>query len=386
MTELLLRLFVRGKMNTDDPACREKCSRAAGIVGIITNLLLFGAKMTVGTLFGSVSVTADAVNNLTDSGSAVVTMVGLKLASKPADEKHPFGHARIEYLSGVIVSFIILFLGWELATSSVDKILHPEEVLLTPVALFVLVLSALVKLWQCFFYRKVGKMIRSDAWVATSEDSRNDVISTLVVMVGAAVSMFTGINLDGWFGAAVAVFILVSGVKLILETADPLLGQAPDENLVSSIREKILSYEGIIGMHDLAVHNYGVGRCFASVHCEVDADRDIMESHDLIDNIERDFKTELNIALVIHLDPVEVNDPRTNALRAEIITLCAELYPEASVHDFRAVWGVTHSNLVFDMAVPFSVKEDDDTVRKTVEEAIQKLNSTFRTVITIDRV
>lgn len=385
MTNLIMRLFVRDWKNAEDPAMREKCGHAASIVGILTNLLLFAAKIVIGTVFGSVSVTADAVNNLTDSGSSIVTMIGFKLAGKPADEKHPFGHARIEYLSGVIVSFIVLFLGLELGMSSIEKILHPEEVLLTPVALFVLVLSALVKLWQSVFYRTVGKRIHSEALVATSKDSRNDVISTLVVLVGAAIAMFTGLNLDGWLGAAVALFILFSGVQLILDTADPLLGQAPEKELVERIHSKILSYDGVIGVHDLAVHNYGVNRCFASVHCEVDAACDMMVSHDMIDNIERDFKTDLGISLVIHLDPVDVNDPRTNALKAEVLVLCAELYPEASVHDFRVVWGVTHSNLVFDVAVPFSVQEEDEAVREKLAAAIRELNSTYRAVITIDR-
>ena len=385
MTNLIMRLFVRDWKNAEDPAMREKCGHAASIVGILTNLLLFAAKIVIGTVFGSVSVTADAVNNLTDSGSSIVTMIGFKLAGKPADEKHPFGHARIEYLSGVIVSFIVLFLGLELGMSSIEKILHPEEVVLTPVALFVLVLSALVKLWQSVFYRTVGKRIHSEALVATSKDSRNDVISTLVVLVGAAIAMFTGLNLDGWLGAAVALFILFSGVQLILDTADPLLGQAPEKELVERIHSKILSYDGVIGVHDLAVHNYGVNRCFASVHCEVDAACDMMVSHDMIDNIERDFKTDLGISLVIHLDPVDVNDPRTNALKAEVLVLCAELYPEASVHDFRVVWGVTHSNLVFDVAVPFSVQEEDEAVREKLAAAIRELNSTYRAVITIDR-
>ena len=385
MTNLILRLFVRDWKNTEDPTVRERCGRAAGLVGILTNLLLFAAKIVIGTVFGSVSVTADAVNNLTDSGSSIVTMIGFKLAGKPADEKHPFGHARIEYLTGVIVSFIVLFLGFELGMSSFEKIRHPEEVLLTPVALFVLILSALVKLWQSVFYRTVGKRIHSDALTATAKDSRNDVISTLVVMAGAAISMFTGVNLDGWLGMAVALFIVFSGVQLILDTADPLLGQAPEKELVERIHAKILSYDGVIGVHDLAVHNYGVNRCFASVHCEVDAACDMMVSHDLIDNIERDFKTEMGISLVIHLDPVDINDPRTNALKAEVLVLCSELYPEASVHDFRVVWGVTHSNLVFDIAVPFSVKDEDDTVRRKIEAGVRELNSTYRAVITIDR-
>ena len=385
MTNLILRLFVKNWKNTEYASVREKCGRVAGFVGIVTNLLLFAAKILIGTLFHSVSITADAVNNLTDSGSSIVTMVGFKLAGKPADEEHPFGHARIEYLSGVIVSFIVLFLGLELGMSSIQKIITPEENILTPAALLVLVLSILVKLWQAVFYRKVGRMIHSEAVEATAKDSRNDVISTSAVLVGAAVSMFTGVNLDGWMGAVVALFIVLSGVQLILDTADPLLGQAPEQELVHTIRSKILSYDGIIGMHDLAVHNYGVGRCFASAHCEVDAHRDFLESHDLIDNIERDFKKDLGISLVIHLDPVIVGDARTDALKLKVCDAVAMLYPTTSIHDFRVVWSVTHSNVVFDMAVPFSVQESDDTIRREVEEAICKLDSTYRTVITIDR-
>ena len=385
MTKLILRLFVRNYARTEDPKVRADCGKVAGLVGIVTNLLLFGAKMLIGTLFHSVSITADAINNLTDSGSAIVTMVGFKLSEKPADEKHPFGHARIEYLTGVIISFLVLFLGVEMGMSSVEKILHPIENLLTPAALLVLVLSILVKLWQCLFYRKVGKMIRSETLEATSKDSRNDVISTTVVLIGAVVSMFTGVNLDGWFGAAVAVMIIVSGVQLIFDTADPLLGQAPDQELVDAIREKILSYDGILAMHDLTVHSYGAGQCFASVHCEVDAHRDALESHDLIDNIERDFKKEMQIQLVIHMDPVVLNDPRTNALKMQVQARCRELYPEVSLHDFRVVWGVTHSNVVFDLAVPFSVDDTDAAVRVKVTEAVEALNPTYRAVITVDR-
>ncbi len=385
MTKLILKLFVRDYQNTNDLNVRDKCGRVAGLVGIVTNLLLFAMKIVVGTLFHSVSITADAVNNLTDSGSSIVTMVGFKLAGKPADEKHPYGHARIEYLAGVIVSFIVVFLGLQLGMTSIQKIVTPEENVLTPVALVVLVISILVKLWQCLFYRKVGRMIQSEAVAATSNDSRNDVIATSAVLIGAIITMVTGINLDGYMGAVVALFIVVSGVQLILSTADPLLGQAPDDALVKEIRDKILSYDGVIGMHDLAVHNYGVGRCFASVHCEVDAHRDILESHDLIDNIEREFQKELNIHLVIHLDPVVVGDPRTDALKGEVQAIVQKLYPGAPIHDFRVVWGVTHSNIVFDMVVPFSVSDSDDTVRSRIEEAVCALDSTYRTVVTIDR-
>lgn len=385
MTDLILRIFVRDHKNTEDPAVRDKCGRVAGAVGIVTNFLLFLMKIIVGTVFHSVSVTADAVNNLTDSGSSVVTLIGFKMASKPADEKHPFGHARIEYLSGVIVSFIVIFLGIQLGMSSIEKILTPEENALTPVALVVLVISILAKLWQCLFYRKVGRMIKSESVEATSKDSRNDVIATSVVLLGAVITMLTGVNLDGYMGAAVALFIVFSGVQLTISTADPLLGQAPEGELVQTITEKMLSYPGIIGMHDLAVHNYGVGRCFASAHCEVDAKNDILVSHDLIDNIERDFSRDLCIHMVIHLDPVIVGDARTDALHRKVQSLVTALYPTVTIHDFRVIWGVTHSNIVFDAAVPFSVKDSDAVITQKLEAEIQKLDPDYRTVVTIDR-
>lgn len=385
MTDLILRIFVRDHKNTEDPAVRDKCGRVAGAVGIVTNFLLFLMKIIVGTVFHSVSVTADAVNNLTDSGSSVVTLIGFKMASKPADEKHPFGHARIEYLSGVIVSFIVIFLGLQLGMSSIEKILTPEENALTPVALVVLVISILAKLWQCLFYRKVGRMIKSESVEATSKDSRNDVIATSVVLLGAVITMLTGVNLDGYMGAAVALFIVFSGVQLTISTADPLLGQAPEGELVQTITEKMLSYPGIIGMHDLAVHNYGVGRCFASAHCEVDAKNDILVSHDLIDNIERDFSRNLGIHMVIHLDPVIVGDARTDALHCKVQSLVTALYPTVTIHDFRVIWGVTHSNIVFDAAVPFAVKDSDAVITQKLEAEIQKLDPDYRTVVTIDR-
>lgn len=385
MTDLILRIFVRDHKNAEDPAVRDKCGRVAGAVGIVTNFLLFLMKIIVGTVFHSVSVTADAVNNLTDSGSSVVTLIGFKMASKPADEKHPFGHAHIEYLSGVIVSFIVIFLGLQLGMSSIEKILMPEENALTPVALVVLVISILAKLWQCLFYRKVGRMIKSESVEATSKDSRNDVIATSVVLLGAVITMLTGVNLDGYMGAAVALFIVFSGVQLTISTADPLLGQAPEGELVQTITEKMLSYPGIIGMHDLAVHNYGVGRCFASAHCEVDAKNDILVSHDLIDNIERDFSRDLGIHMVIHLDPVIVGDARTDALHCKVQSLVTALYPTVTIHDFRVIWGVTHSNIVFDAAVPFAVKDSDAVITQKLEAEIQKLDPDYRTVVTIDR-
>ena len=380
-----MKALVPGYGERDEPAVREKSGRVAGAVGIATNLLLFAIKLLAGFLSGSVAVMADAVNNLTDSGSSIVMLVGFKLAGKPADEKHPFGHARIEYLSGVIVSFIVLFLGLQLGMTSVQKILAPQPADFSALALGILGVSVLIKLWQCFFYRSVGRTIHSDTVIATSSDSRNDAIATTVVLLGAAITSLTHLNLDGWLGLAVAVFIVVSGVKLIIETGDPLLGMAPDQELVKSIYQKILSYDGIIGIHDLAVHNYGVGRCFASVHCEVPAEEDILKSHDIIDNIERDFLEHDHIHLVIHLDPVVTQDERTESLHRQVRELVGRIYPQVSIHDFRVVWGITHSNVLFDVAAPFSLEDSDQEIQEKLGAAVSRLDQSYRPVITVDR-
>ena len=385
MINRLVRLFIQDCDNVTDPAVREKYGVLSGAVGIVLNLLLSAGKFFAGVVTGSIAITADAFNNLSDAGSSVVTLVGFKLAGKPADEKHPFGHARIEYLSGVIVSFIVLFLGLELGRTSFEKIISPQPADFSALALGILGVSVLIKLWQCFFYRSVGKAIHSDTVFATSSDSRNDAIATTVVLLGALITRFTSVNLDGFLGLAVAVFIVVSGVKLIMETGNPLLGTAPDAALVRTIYEKILSYPGIFGIHDLTVHNYGEGKCFASVHCEVPAEEDILVSHDIIDNIERDFQRDMGIQLVIHLDPVVTGDERTNKLREQVGSLLHVVYPQAAMHDFRVVWGVTHSNVVFDVAVPFSLADSDDQVKERIAQAVSTLDPTYRAVVTVDR-
>lgn len=385
MTDFIIQHFVKDHEHTEQAQVRERYGKVAGAVGIVTNTILFLLKFTVGSLFGSVSVMADAINNLSDSASSLVTIVGFKLAGKPADEKHPFGHARIEYLSGVIVSFIIIIIGWQLGQTSIQKILNPSPVDFTLVVFVSLLLSMGVKLWQCGFYRKVGKKISSEAIVATSSDSRNDVISTGAVLIAALVTRFTNVNLDGYMGLAVAVFIIVSGVKLVMDTGTPLLGEAPGSELVTKIGTKILSYQGILGLHDLTIHNYGAGKCFASVHCEVSASEDIMVSHDIIDNIERDFLKEDGIHLVIHLDPIVTDDERTNHLRAQVNALIAAVYPEITTHDFRVVWGLTHSNVVFDISVPFSEKKSDKELTSSIRALVETLDESYRAVVTLDR-
>ena len=385
MTGILIRLFIRNWKQTDDPSVREQYGKVAGATGVVTNLLLAVMKLVTGLLFNSIAIMADAVNNFSDSASSLVTLIGFKLSGKPADAKHPFGHARIEYISGMIVSFIVVMLGFQLAQSSVEKIITPEESAFTWVTILILVISIGAKFWQGFFYRKIGKTISSTTLKAASADSLNDVLATSAVLIGILITLFTRINLDGWMGLAVALFIIVSGVRLVIETSQPLLGMAPSQELVNSVYSKILSYDGIIALHDLEVHSYGEGRIFASVHCEVDADEDIMVSHDIIDNIERDFLQDMDIHLVIHLDPIQIHDEKTQQLFHQVKKLIADLSPDYSIHDFRVVWGTTHSNLIFDVVVPFGNPESDTMVVQSIQKAVwEKLGKSFYTVVTVD--
>ena len=384
MTNLLLKIFIKDYQNTSDFRVRQVYGKLAGMVGIATNLVLFAFKAAVGLLFHSIAVLADAFNNLSDSASSIVTLVGFKLSGKPADEKHPYGHARMEYLSGLIVSFIILILGVQLAQSSFEKIISPEKAEFSVITVAVLAVSILLKLWQGSFYKKMGRKIESTTLEATAADSLNDVIATAAILAGVIITKVTGFNLDGYMGLVVAAFIVITGIKLIVATSNPLLGLAPTQELVNEIYEKIMGYEGIIGLHDLNVHNYGPSRCFASVHCEVPASQDIMISHDIIDNIERDFLKDMNIHMVIHLDPVDTDDERTNELKEKVRKQLQDISPELSMHDFRVVWGATHSNLIFDVLVPFDFKLGDDTLAALVEQKIKGLDSSYNAVITVD--
>lgn len=384
MTELLIRLFVRDYRNMDRPEVRERYGKFSGIVGIVSNLLLFVMKAVTGFVTGSISIVADAVNNLSDSASSVITLVGFKLSGKPADQEHPYGHARIEYISGLIVSFLILLLGVQLLQESAGKIFAPEEAAFSPVAVVVLVVSCLIKTWQCLFYRKVGRRISSPTIEATAADSRSDVFSTLAVLLGLVISRLTGFNLDGYMGVAVALLILWTGVKVVKETSDPLLGTAPAREVVDDIYRTILSYDGILGLHDLNVHMYGEGRTFASVHCELDAHEDILASHDLVDNIERDFLKQKNIHLVIHMDPIVVDDAPTNALREQVREVLRGISPEITMHDFRVVWGKTHSNVLFDVCVPFGFRYTDAALLDEIANGIYMLGKNYVPVVTVD--
>ncbi len=384
MTDLLIRLFVKDNQNTSSGLVRERYGKFSGVVGIITNVLLFLIKIVAGTLSNSIAITADAVNNLSDAASAIVTLIGFKISGKPADAKHPYGHARMEYISGLIISFIILVLGIQFIMSSVGKIIHPQEAVFSWVTISILIVSILIKLWQCLFYRKVSRKIDSSAIYATSIDSRNDMLATSSLLIVTIITALTGFNLDGYMGVVVAIFIIISGIRLVADTISPLLGLAPSEELVRSIYKKILSYEGIAGLHDLTVHNYGVSKRFASVHCEVSAKQDILVSHDLIDNIERDFLRDMGIHMVIHLDPIIIDDEQTNELKSKVQKLVREISADIHMHDFRVVWGLTHSNLIFDVVVPYKFRLGDEALIEIIEKKIAELDPTYRSVITVD--
>jgi len=383
MIQFLIERFVPNWQNTQNSTVRERYGILAASVGILSNIFLFIIKILTGLIFNSIAITADAVNNLSDAGSSVITLLAFKIAGKPADPEHPYGHARMEYISGMAVSFIIILLGLQLIGSSFEKILHPETVTVSYLTYAVLIISILTKLWQGIFNRTVGKRIDSDALQATAADSLNDVFATSAVLISAIVYHFTSIPIDGWMGMAVAIFITISGIKLVIETGDPLLGQAPDPQLIREIGQRITSYDGVIGMHDLQVHSYGPGRTFASVHAEVPANVDILVSHDIIDNIEREVGAEMGINLVIHMDPVVTDNEKINRLKAEIDQIVKGIDTDLSMHDFRAVFGPTHTNLVFDVVVPPAFELTDSQIIQNISEKAKKLGNYF-CVITID--
>ena len=384
MTQLLLKLFVKDHKNTTDPKVLSAYGKLAGLVGILCNLLLFGGKLLVGILSGAVSVTADAMNNLTDASSSVVTLLGFKLAERPADEEHPYGHARIEYLSALAVAAMILIIGVELAKSAWDKILHPAEVSLSLITVAILVGSVAVKLWMSLFCKKLGTAIHSKALEATAADSRNDVISTLAVLCSLLLGHFLRWKIDGYMGMAVALFIIWSGCTLAKETISPLLGESAAEELVASIRELVLSHDGVLGIHDLMVHDYGPGQCFASVHAEMDAQADPILCHDTLDEIERHAMQELRVHLVVHYDPIVTNDEELNRMKGLVEQEIAKIEPALTMHDFRMVRGVTHTNLIFDLVVPFHMKGRESEFKKQIDQRVQFESQKYYTVITFE--
>jgi cation diffusion facilitator family transporter len=384
LTSVLIRLFVNNYENTSNSRVRENYGRFASIVGILSNIFLFTIKVTVGTIFNSISIIADAVNNLSDSGSSVVTLAGFKISGKPADVKHPYGHERMEYVAGLIVSVIILFLGLQLIQGSVQKIMNPQATQFSMISVWVLVASILIKLWQFAFYRRIGKTIDSLTLLATSIDSRNDILATASVLIAAVISYLTGFNLDGYMGAVVAIFIMASGVNLIKETVSPLLGMAPPKELVESVYEKILGYDHILGLHDLAVHSYGVSKCFASVHCEMSAEQDILVCHEIIDRIERDFMKDMGIHMVIHLDPIITSDEKTNELKEKIGSIIWDISHEIGMHDFRVVWGKSHTNIIFDITVPHNFRLGEEELVELISNRINEIDSSYYSVIIVD--
>lgn len=384
MTDLLAKWFIKDADHINNPKVHAAYGKMAGLVGVVCNALLFAGKLAAGLLSGSVAVTADAVNNLSDASSSIVTLLGFKLSEKPADKGHPFGHARIEYLSGLLVAIMILLIGVELIRTSMAKIAAPTPVSMQPVTLAVLGVSILVKCWMAFFYRKTGRRIGSETLSAAAADSRNDVISTVVVLASMLIAHFTSLQLDGWMGLAVALFILVSGVGILRDTMSPLLGEAPTEEYSRHIAEKILDYPGVLGVHDLMIHDYGPGRRFASVHVEMSAATDVLISHDTIDDIERDFAKEENLNLVIHYDPVVTDDEEINAMRARVGDIVASIGEELSFHDFRMVRGPGHTNLIFDVVRPTDFFLTEEQIKTEIDRRVQQAGHRYYTVITVD--
>lgn len=384
MTEWLVRHFVRMSEQTDDPAVRMRYGQFAGIVGIICNVMLCLGKGAIGLVSGSVSIVADAVNNLSDAASNIVSLLGFKLASRPADPEHPYGHGRYEYLAGLVVAALVLAIGINLAWSSVQKIITPSPTEFSGALVAVLVLSIAVKLWMAAFNRSIGRRINSDTLEATAVDSRNDVISTAAVLACACISRATGVDLDGWAGLAVGAFICWSGVGLLRDTVSPLLGQAPSPELVEHIHDKILSYPGVLGTHDLMVHDYGPGRQFASAHVEMAAEADPLESHDLIDNIEQDFKMEDGLIVTLHYDPIVTDDPEVRDMRHWISHAVEEIDPRITVHDLRCVPGPTHTNVIFDCVRPAGSALSADELRERVARLVQEHYSRTIAKITVD--
>lgn len=385
MTKLLLKWFVQGSQNPEDPTIRAKVGTLAGVTGIVCNLLLFAVKLIVGFVSGAVSVMADAMNNLSDAASSVVTLLGFRLAKRPADADHPYGHARYEYLSALVVSVLILFIGVELVKTSVSKILDPQLPSVSLATLIILFAAIDIKLWMSGFFRKLGKWIRSGALEAAGIDSRNDCIATLGVLVSCLIGYFFEVNVDGWVGLAVAMFILWSGIQVARETISPLLGKRADRELVGKLSELVLSHQHILGIHDLLVHDYGPGQCYASVHAELSAELDSLYCHDIIDDIECDALAELNVHLVIHYDPVVTNDAEWQNMRRTVEMIVEKMDTRLSVHDFRLVRGANKTKLVFDLAVPYGSARRHRDWKADIDRALAEQDKNYATVIRFDK-
>lgn len=385
MITLLSGVFIKNRENISDPEVRQGYGMLCGAVGIFFNLLLFGGKFLAGFLSHSIAITADAFNNLSDAASSIITLLGFKMAGQKPDSDHPFGHGRIEYISGLLVSILILFMAYELLKSSVSKILHPEELSYSPIVLMILLVSILVKFYMAYYNSTIGRKINSSAMKATATDSLSDTLATTVVLIATLISHYTGVVIDGYCGVLVGLFILYAGINAAKDTINPLLGQAPDPEFVQQINDIVLSYEGIIGIHDLIVHNYGPGRVLISLHAEVPADGDILSLHDMIDLIEHNLRDTLQCSAVIHMDPVCVGDEETNRLKEEVTGYLAEIDPVLTMHDFRIVKGPTHTNIIFDVVVPYKFKMTDNEVVAAITELIQQQNPNHFAVIEVDK-
>ena len=385
MTRLLLRLFIKEYEQAKKPKVRAAVGKLSGIVGIICNLILFGLKLLVGTVSGSVSITADAMNNLSDATSAIVTLIGFKLAEKPADEDHPYGHARYEYLSGLAVAAMIVVIGFELAKTSVEKIITPTAVEFSIPVAIVLVGSIVVKLWLCLFNRRLGKHIDSPALLATAADSRNDAVSTFAVLLAAVIELLTQWRIDGYMGLGVALFILYSGAMLAKDTISPLLGETASPELRELIVGVVTAQPKVLGYHDLMVHDYGPGQRFASMHVEMDAMDDSLECHELIDNLERECLKQHNVHLVLHYDPVVTGDAELDRIKSVVQEILCTCDSRITIHDFRMVQGKGHTNLVFDIALPAELMGKKKQIKKQLDEELaQKEEKNYYTVVTFD--
>lgn len=385
MTSLLLKLFVKDYEKTNDSNVREKYGTLGGLVGIIVNMIIAAAKLIIGSFSGSISITADAVNNFSDAGSSIITLIGFKMANKPADEDHPYGHGRIEYISGFIVAFIVLIFGVELMKSSVDRIINPSEITYSIWAIVVLVLSIIGKIWLGLFNRKLGKAINSTAMTAVFTDCISDSGATAVTIISMLLAHFAKINIDGILGVIVAVIIIIAGINIIRDTLNPLLGQAPDKELVNNIAETVLSFDKVVGIHDLVLHNYGSTKTFGSIHVEVPANENVLVVHEIMDNIELEIKKKFGVDIVAHTDPIETDNKLVEDNRNFIINIINSIDEKLTIHDFRLVSGPTHTNLIFDIVLPYTTKMSEGEVKDSVTQKVKEIKPEYNCVITVDR-
>lgn len=385
MSNILIKLFIKNRENVNDIKVRSAYGTLSGVVGIIVNLLLSVAKLIIGSITHSITITGDALNNLSDAGSSTISLLGFRIASKPADKEHPYGHGRVEYICGLGVSVIIMFMGFELIKSSIEKIIEPQAPEFSFAAVIVLVLSIFGKLWLALFNRKIGKAINSDTVDAVVKDSLSDMAATAVSIVALILSQFFAFPFDGVFGVVVSLFVIWAGVGVFRATTASLLGQPPEPSTVKMLEEKIMSYEGVYGVHDLIVHDYGPGRCFVTAHAEVPATADIMESHDLMDVIEQEIRNETGYVITLHMDPIVMDDEKTTQSKEIVNQIVTAINPSLSIHDFRMVAGPHHTNLIFDVVVPYSCKTDSSELTETINEKLSDYDKTYFAVITIDR-